>query len=67
MSPAPASDGVRPLVPEPGVMLFVALEAALVPTAFVALTVKVYVTPFVRPGTFAHVVVPPTEVVRPPG
>ena len=38
-----------------GVTLLLAVEAALVPTAFVAVTVKVYAVPFVRPVTVQEV------------
>ena len=38
-----------------GVTLLLAAEAALVPAAFVAVTVKVYAVPFVRPVTVQEV------------
>jgi hypothetical protein len=38
-----------------GVTLLLAVEAALVPAAFVAVTVKVYAVPFVRPVTVQEV------------
>lgn len=40
-------------------------DAALVPMAFVAVTVKVYAMPFVKPNTVNGLVVP--VAVRPPG
>jgi len=42
----------------PGVMLFDAVEAGLVPTLLVAVTVNVYAVPLVRPPTVALVVTP---------
>src|SRR5262245_1269934 len=42
-------------------------DAVPVPTAFVAVTVNVYVVPFVRPVTVALVAVPAAVAVRPPG
>ena len=39
-----------------GVTLLLGAEAALVPAAFVAVTVKVYAVPFVRPVTVQEVV-----------
>ena len=44
-----------------------AADAALVPMAFVAVTVKVYDVPFVRPVTVAVSVTPLTLTVAPPG
>lgn len=41
-----------------GVMEFDALEAALVPTPFVAVTVNVYAVPFAKPETLMGLVVP---------
>jgi hypothetical protein len=41
-----------------GVTALLAAELALVPTILVAVTVKVYSTPFVRPVTVIHDVVP---------
>ena len=41
----------RPVAPSCGIILAVALEAALVPIAFVAVTVQVYDVPLVRPLT----------------
>jgi len=41
-------------------------EAALVPMAFVAVTLKVYDVPFVRPGT-TTLVAPVVVAVAPPG
>lgn len=38
-----------------GVTLLLATDATLVPTAFVAVTVKVYAVPFVRPVTVQEV------------
>ena len=48
-----------------GVTLFDGAEGALVPTAFVAVTVNRYVTPFVRPVTVIGEPVP--DRVIPPG
>src|ERR1700704_416431 len=39
----------------------------LAPTVFVAVTLKVYEVPLVRPVTIAQVCVPATVAVRPPG
>ena len=50
-----------------GTTAFEAAEAALVPTAFVAVTVNVYGVPFVSPVTVALSVEPPTLAVAPPG
>ncbi len=50
-----------------GVTAFDALDDALVPAAFVAVTVKVYVVPLVRPGTVAVVTVPELLPGQPPG
>jgi len=44
-----------------------AVDDALVPSAFVAVTVNVYEVPFVRPVTVADVAVAPAVAVRPPG
>jgi hypothetical protein len=44
-----------------------ALDAVLVPRAFVAVTVNVYAVPFVSPVTVALVVEPLTVAVSPPG
>ena len=41
-----------------GVTALLLVELALVPTIFVAVTVKVYSTPLVRPVTVIHDVVP---------
>ena len=43
------------LVGAAGVTVFEGSESALVPTEFVAVTVKVYAVPFVRPVTVAVV------------
>ena len=48
-----------------GVTLFDGAEAALLPTAFVAITVNVYVVPFVRPVSVADV--PVTVALAPTG
>jgi len=50
-----------------GTIAFDAADAALVPIAFVAVTVNVYDVPFVRPVTVVAVVPPSTVVVAPPG
>ena len=50
-----------------GVTLFEAAEAGPLPAALVAVTVKVYELPLLRPVTMALVVLPPTELVIPPG
>jgi hypothetical protein len=42
-------------------------DALLVPTAFVAVTVKVYQTPLESPVTVADVADPPAVAVTPPG
>ena len=47
-----------------GVTALLAVEAELVPTSLVAVTVKVYATPFVRPVTVIHDSVP--VAVNPP-
>ena len=47
-----------------GVTLLLAIDEVLVPTAFVAVTLKVYAVPFVRPTTVADVVA--VTVVNPP-
>ena len=58
-----------PIVGAPGTMLgttpLEALEAAPVPTAFVAWTVKVYAVPFVKPVTVNGLA--PPVAVKPPG
>jgi hypothetical protein len=48
-----------------GMMLFEAAEAGLVPAELVAVTVKVYVVPLVRPVTVQDVLL--VVQVRPPG
>ena len=48
-----------------GVTLLDAAEAVPVPTAFVAVTVKVYAVPLVRPVTVSGLVAP--VAVKPPG
>ena len=50
-----------------GVTALEAPEGALVPCALVAVTVKVYVVPLVRPVTVADVAPDPTLAVIPPG
>jgi hypothetical protein len=50
-----------------GVTTFEGAEAALLPAAFVAVTVKVYAVPLVRPVTLALVAGPVTVAVSPPG
>ena len=54
--------------PAAGVTLFEAAEAALMPTALLAVTVKVYAVPLVKPGTVMGeaapiAVIPPGEEV----
>ena len=49
-----------------GVTLFDGRDAALEPTAFVAITVKVYAVPFVRPVMTCDVVVLPRLLSTPP-
>ena len=53
--------------PACGVTAFDEGEGALVPRPFVALTVKVYVTPLLRPPTSACVTFPATVAIAPPG
>jgi hypothetical protein len=51
-----------------GVTLFVGLDDGLVPTAFVAVTVKAYETPSVRPvTTWVRLVLPASESTPPDG
>ena len=62
------ASAMLPVVTKPaGVTLLDATDAALVPTAFVAVTVNVYDVPFVSPVTVAVSVEPPTLAVAPPG
>jgi hypothetical protein len=64
---ADTPDGADGRVPADGVTAGLAIDAGLVPIALVALTVKVYLVPFVRPDITRDVVVPPTLAVAPPG
>jgi len=50
-----------------GVTGFDCAEAALLPTAFVATTVKTYAVPLLRPDTVAEVAVAEALTVSPPG
>ncbi len=50
-----------------GVTALDAEEGSLVPTALMAVTVKVYVVPLVKPVTVAFKVEPSTDAVSPPG
>jgi hypothetical protein len=58
--------GAPGTVPVAGVTLFDAAEATLVPMALVAVTVKVYAVPFVRPLTVIGAFALPVPV-NPPG
>ena len=50
-----------------GVTAALGVDASDGPPTPVAVTVKVYETPFVRPTTVADVAVPPTVALKPPG